>query len=70
MIHKTIQKKTTIGKHHNYHEHSTITTSTMIRDQLIHITQQKAIGSEISAVDQGDRFVIHDIMKRMRFFAS
>ena len=70
MIHKTIEKQATIGKHRTYHEHSLLTSESMLRDQIISIVKKRAIGSEIKAVDKGDSFVIHDIMKRMQLFPS
>lgn len=70
MIHKTIQKQSTKGKNRIYREQSTIASSLLIRDKLIQAIKQKAVGSELSAVDNGDRFVIHDIMKRVKIFAS
>jgi hypothetical protein len=70
MIHKTIQKQSTTGKQHVYQESTTITTSPLIRDQLIQVIKQNAVGSENKAVDQGDRYVIYDILRRKRLFTT
>ncbi len=69
MIKETI-KRSTIGAHRIFTERTKITCGHLIREQIIKTVRENAIGSEITAINQGDIFTIHSILNRIALYKS
>ena len=69
MIRKII-KRSTIGAHRIFTESTKISCDHLIRNQILKIVRANAIGSEITAVNQGDLYTINAILKRLALYTT
>ncbi len=69
MIRKTVKRSTT-GAHRIFTERTKITCSRLIRDQLLKTAKDHAIGSEKTAVNQGDLYTINSILNRVAIYTN
>ena len=69
IIVETIKRKTT-GAHRIFTEKTKITSDRLIRDQILNMVKANAIGSEMSAINQGDLYTINAILKRLALYTA
>ena len=62
--------RSTVGAHKITANVKSFSGEQILREQLLHIARKNAIGSEVSAVERSDTFVINGILKRRLRFAS
>ena len=62
--------RSTVGAHKVTANVKRFSGEQILREQILNIARKNAIGSEVSAVERGDTFVINGILKRRLRFAS